>query len=396
MKIGLDVAQTCVERAGCAWHADALSRAIVAEGLPLGHTFELYHHFGDWINHDTHRGTKIDDPRVTAPLRGMDAAAARTFWRDIASGEPLPGKPDVVVSFSYHAPKMPHTKLVYTVHDVVFWTYPGFATDETRLLCQRELLQALSRAAGFLFVSDHTRREFNLMLPGWLEATDRPHALSRGASRFPLAHSARSWSADTPWLMVGSLEPRKNHVCALDAYELYLKHSSQRRPLLFAGGNGWKSEALQARIRAITESGVPVRALGYVSDDELAQLYQNSFALLVPSWHEGFGLPLVEAMSAGLPALASLRASLPELGGEGARYIAPENPEGYAAAMLALEADQQGYTRRSEASLERGRAFSWKSTAKSVVAFVEQVAGNKSPDLATESSPVRDNLEPTS
>lgn len=395
MKIGLDVAQTCVERAGCAWHADALSRAIVAQGLPLGHTFELYHHFGDWINHDTLRGTMIDDPRVAAPLRGMDAATARTFWRNVESGGALPGKPDVVLSFSYHAPKIPHTKLVYTVHDLVFWMYPDFATDATRLLCQREVLQALSRAAGFLFVSDYTRREFKLMLPGWLEATNRPYALSPGASRFPSASSARGWSAETPWLMVGSLEPRKNHACALDAYELYLKHSPQRRPLLFAGGNGWKSDSLQARVRTMIENGVPVQTLGYVSDDDLARLYQSSFALLAPSWHEGFGLPLVEAMSAGLPALASLRASLPELGGDAARYIAPENPEGFAAAMLALEADQPGYTRRSEAALQRSRAFSWQATAKSVLSFVDQLTGNKPPDPADQPATARDSVDPT-
>jgi len=373
MKIGLDVAQTCVERAGCAWHADALSRALIAEGLPRGHTFELYHHFGDWINHDTQRGTMIDDPRITAPLRGMDSVTARKFWQEIESGEPLPGKPDVVLSFSYHAPKMPHTRLVYTVHDLVFWMYPDFATDTTRLLCQRELLQALSRAAGFLFVSDYTRREFKLMLPGWLESTERPYALSPGASRFPPADAPRSWSADSPWLMVGSLEPRKNHACALDAYELYLKHSSHRRPLLFAGGKGWKSAALETRIKVMSESGIPVQALGYVPDAELQQLYQSSFALLAPSWHEGFGLPLVEAMSAGLPALASLRASLPEIGGDAARYIAPENPDGFAAAMLALEADQPGYARRAEAALQRGRAFSWSTTAQSVLTFLEQL-----------------------
>ena len=373
MKIGLDVAQTCVERAVCAWHADALTRALIAQGLPRGHSFELYHHFGDWINHDTRRGTMIDDSRVTAPLHGMDAGSARKFWQEIESGEPLPGKPDIVLSFSYHAPKLPHTRLVYTVHDLVFWMYPDFATDATRLLCQRELLQALSRAAGFLFVSDYTRREFSLMLPGWLESTKRPFALSPGASRFAAAESPRVWMADTPWLMVGSLEPRKNHSCALDAYEIYLKHSSQRRPLLFAGGNGWKSAALQARVNMLIEQGVPVRALGYVSDDELAQLYRTSFALVAPSWHEGFGLPLVEAMSAGLPALASLRASLPEIGGDAPRYVAPENPEGFAAAMLALEADQETYARRAEAALQRGRTFSWATTATAVLEFVERL-----------------------
>jgi glycosyltransferase involved in cell wall biosynthesis len=123
----------------------------------------------------------------------------------------------------------------------------------------------------------------------------------------------------------------------------------------------------------MAESGIPVRSLGYVPDAELQQLYQRSFALLATSWHEGFGLPLVEAMTAGLPALASLRGSLPEIGGDAVRYIAPENPEGFAAAMLALEADQPAYARRAEAALQRGRAFSWQATAQCVLTFLEQL-----------------------
>lgn len=379
MKIGLDVAQTCAERAGCAWHADALSRALIAEGLPQGHTFELYHHFGDWINDSTERGTMVDDPRVAAPLRGMDPVSARKFWHEVETGEPLPGKPDVVLSFSYHAPKLPHSRLVYTVHDLVFWMYPEYSTFATRLVCQRELLQATARADGFLFVSNYTRREFDLMLPRWLESTQRPYALSPGASRFALADKPRTWSADAPWLMVGSLEPRKNHACALDAYETYLSRSPRPRPLIFAGGRGWKSEALHARIDALIERGLPITRLGYVSDADLGNLYARSFGLLVPSWHEGFGLPLVEAMSFGLPALVSLRASLPEIGDDAARYIAPENPEGFAAAMLAMDIDQVGYARRAEAALQRARAFSWTTTARNVLDFLQRLPARTPP-----------------
>jgi glycosyltransferase involved in cell wall biosynthesis len=387
MKIGLDVAQTCVERAGCAWHADALSRALINIGLPRGHTFELYHHFGDWINHDPSSGTFVDDPRVTAPLRRMNPPAAREFWRQVESGEPLPGKPDVVLSFSFHAPKMPHTKLVYTVHDLVFWMHPHFATDATRLLCQREILQALSRAAGFLFVSEHTRQEFEVMLPGWLQSTQRPHTLSPGASRFPGAPEPRAWSPAAPWLMVGSLEPRKNHAAALDAYEIYLEHSVQRRPLLLAGGAGWKSDDLHRRIAGMNGRGLPVRALGYVSDQRLAELYLGSFALLMPSWHEGFGLPLVEAMSVGLPALISSKASLLEIGGNAVRSLEPDNPEGWAAAMLALENDPANYAQRAQAALERGRDYAWPATARRVLDFIERLAmngGTRSAEVPTQ------------
>lgn len=373
MKIGLDVAQTAVERAGCAWHADALSRALIAAGIPRGHTFELYHHFGDWINHDPRSGTFVDDPAVTAPLRGMNPIEAKKFWREIESGEPLPGKPEVVLSFSFHAPRLPHAKLVYTVHDVAFWLHPAFATATNRLLCQREMLQALARAAGFLFVSRSTQREFDQMLGGWLEQTGRPHSISPGASRFAPAAVPHAYGADSPWLMVGSLEPRKNHGGALDAYELYFQRSAQRRPLLLAGGSGWMSEPIQARIGALIGRGMPVRWLGYVPDRELAGMYQTSFALLAPSWHEGFGLPLVEAMGAGLPAIAANRGSLPENGGDAAILVEPDNAASIADAMLALESDAAEYARRAAASLARGCTFSWVATAQTVLDFVERL-----------------------
>jgi glycosyltransferase involved in cell wall biosynthesis len=370
MKIGLDVSQTCAERAGCAWYADALARALIAEGLPRGHTFELYHHFGDWINGDTSRGTLIDDPRVTAPLRSMTAAAARKFWHEVATGEPLPGKPDVVFSFNFHAPKMPHTKLVYTVHDLAFWTHPDFATDETRLVCQREMLQALARAAGFLFVSQHTQDEFELLLPAWLRLNQRPHGLAPGASRFPAPVVPAGLAADAaPWLVVGSLEPRKNHAAVLDAYEIYRAQAPRPRPLVLAGGPGWKSAAVQRRLAALRDRGAPVNYLGYVPDSELAALYATSFALIAPSWHEGFGLPLVEAMTAGLPVIASERASLPEVGGRAALYFPPESPAALADAMLTLDSEPGAAASRAAASRERSLAFSWAATAKSVLEF---------------------------
>lgn len=373
MKIGLDVAQTCVERAGCAWHADALSRALIAAGLPRGHAFVLYHHFGDWINADPGRGTFVAAPGVSSPMRGLNPIDARKLWREIEGGEPLPDKPDVVLSFSFHAPKLPHARLVYTVHDVAFWLHSSFATEATRLLCQREMLQAVSRAAGFLFVSRSTQREFDQMLGGWLEQTGRPHALSPGASRFPAAATPRAYAADAPWLMVGSLEPRKNHAGALDAYERYLAHSTQGRPLVFAGGAGWKSTELQARIEALTAAGAPIRNLGYVRDADLAELYRNSFALLAPSWHEGFGLPVVEAMNTGLPVITSDRGSLSEVGGEAAIRIDPDRPDELARAMLALEDSPPTYALRAAASLARSAAFSWDATAKTVLDFVERL-----------------------
>ena len=373
MKIGLDVAQTCVERAGCAWYADAMSRALVRAGLDRGHTFELYHHFGNWINTDVSRGTVIEDPRVQCPLQAMSASTARSFWADIAQGKPLPGSPDVVLSFSYQAPKISSAKLVYTVHDLVFWLHPEFATDETRLLCQRETLLALKRAAAFLFVSHHTQKDFDYILPGWLAETKRPTHIAPGASRFVAPRIDRRWSATTPWLMVGSIEPRKNHAAVFDAYEQYFLTSKYRRPLLIVGGSGWNSDELHARMAALATRGLPVRYRGYVPDDELIHCYAGSFGLLAPSWHEGFGLPVVEALTSGLPVLASNYGSLPEIAGEAAEYFPPNAPQQLAARMLLWESEPEAYQARVAAALRRAQAFSWDLTANSVLEFIARL-----------------------
>lgn len=173
--------------------------------------------------------------------------------------------------------------------------------------------------------------------------------------------------------MVGSLEPRKNHLAALAAYELYHAHSAVRRPLVFTGGAGWKSDVIRARLAELQQRAVPVRWLGFVPDSALAALYPSAFGVLMPSWHEGFGVPVVEAMAAGVPVIASERTSLPEVGGSAAIYFPPDQPALLAEAMLALENEPGARDRRALASLDRSRAFSWEATAKSVLEFAERL-----------------------
>ena len=183
MKVGIDVAQTAAERAGCAWYADALARALVTVGRPEGHEYVLYHQFGDWINGEPGHGTYLTGRDVQMPMRMMLPIPARALWRQIEAGEAvLPGEPDVVVASSFHAPRVAPAKLIYVVHDMVFWTHPDFATDTTRLVCQRELGQAIAHASAFVFVSEATQSDFESFFPGWLQSSGRPH---RVAGRAP-------------------------------------------------------------------------------------------------------------------------------------------------------------------------------------------------------------------
>ena len=131
MRIGFDVAQTCVEKAGCGWYADALIHAMVR--LAPQHDYAIYHHFAGWINATTSAGTTFAGADAAEPFRELSASQAESAWDRIRAGEPLPGQPDIVHANCYQAPRLTGTKLVYTVYDISFWMVPEYTTEANRL-----------------------------------------------------------------------------------------------------------------------------------------------------------------------------------------------------------------------------------------------------------------------
>ncbi len=369
LKIGFDVAQTCDAKAGCAWYADALIRAMVQ--IAPQHEYYLYHHFGHKRPLHTQHGTRLEGPGVHHPLLGCSRADAAAIWKAVAQGKgTLPGRPDIVQSNSFQAPAVGRARLVVVVHDVSFWACPEFTTEANRLNCQRGLCEALQRADGFLFVSKASRAEFERLLPGWLQANGVPHAAIPEASRIqpPPAPQAPGGY----WLAVGSIEPRKNYRTLLEAMRLYWQRSPRRLPLRMAGGKGWKSRAVLTEIAAMERAGM-VRRLDYVPDAALPELYAGAAGLLFPSWYEGFGLPVLEAMACGCPVICSNRSSLPEIGGDAATYIDPASPEALCAAMLGLEAGEAGRAAIIAAGQRQAARFSWEATARATLDFYEEV-----------------------
>jgi glycosyltransferase involved in cell wall biosynthesis len=364
MRIGFDVAQTCEPKAGCGWVADLMARAL-AEEAPKDE-ISLYHHFGTWLNEDTSKGTHLLQQNITEPFLSLSVAAARELWTAVDSGQgELPGNPEIVHSNCYQAPRVGSAKLVYTVHDVSFWVYPEFTTEVNRLVCQQGVLGAVSRADGLVFVSESTRREFEKMFPGLCHRRNIAAVVAPNASRYLLLSTPRLEVSSGGWLAVGSLEPRKNYGALLDALERYWPRSKGRRPLTIAGGSGWKSQKLRHRIQELEQRGL-VRYLGYVSEERLEQLYREAFALVFPSHYEGFGMPIVEAMSQGCPVITRRNSSLEEVGGSAALYY-NDTVEDLVQWMLNLENSPDLCFERSRLSLAQARKFDWSISARFVL-----------------------------
>jgi alpha-1,3-rhamnosyl/mannosyltransferase len=205
-------------------------------------------------------------------------------------------------------------------------------------------------------VSEYTRSmiERHLGVP--------PERISVCPSGAPPWQRRRDPAPGGPILFIGTLDPRKNIPALLRAYGSLVARLPDAPPLLLAGAAGPRSADV---LRTIAEPPLAgrVRHLGYVTDDERQRLYAEASMLVLPSYDEGFGVPLLEAMTLGVPAIAARRGALPEVGGDAAILFEPDDDAALAAAMNALLTSPERARIAADAGVERARAFSWEATA---------------------------------
>jgi glycosyltransferase involved in cell wall biosynthesis len=270
---------------------------------------------------------------------------------------------------------------VVTVYDLFFLDEPDKADREARRVFARRIAASLADADGVLTISEFTRRalltRFALdekkvrATPLGLGAVFReePAAEALTARRAALALPERFL------LFVGAIEPRKNLPNLLSALGL-LRRRGLEVPLIVVGRDGEDSPAVRKRL---AELGLEeaVRFLGYRPEREIRDLYRLASVFVYPSFSEGFGLPVVEAMASGVPVVASAAGALPEVGGDAVRYVRPGDPEDIAAGIAELLSDGAAARRLCAAGRRRAALFSWEKTAAATLTFYEEVAGRQ-------------------
>jgi glycosyltransferase involved in cell wall biosynthesis len=164
-------------------------------------------------------------------------------------------------------------------------------------------------------------------------------------------------------LFVGTLEPRKNLMTLLKAFEEVLSHTDLSPQLVIAGKEGWLMSETREYIEQARLAD-RIRVTGYVSDDELRALYSSCTALVYPSTYEGFGLPPLEAMACGAPVVASKIESIAEVTGNAACLFPPTDHRELASLIIGLVRDEKKREHFSEVGLARSRDFTWERTAR--------------------------------
>jgi glycosyltransferase involved in cell wall biosynthesis len=259
----------------------------------------------------------------------------------------LPRGADLFHGLNQRLPRLPFRRAIATFHDLFVMT-GEYSTAEFRARFTTQAREAAARADAIIAVSEFTRSQVVSLLG--VEAA-RVHVVHHGIRTLTTTPAP---AREPVILSVGALQKRKNIARLVEAFE----RLDSGWHLVLAGSNGYGAEEILARIAA-SPARERIRATGYVSPGELAAWYARASIFAFPSLDEGFGMPVLEAMAAGVPVIASLRSALPEVAGDAALLVDPGDTDALRDALRNLIANTELRCELTRRGIERARTFTW-------------------------------------
>jgi glycosyltransferase involved in cell wall biosynthesis len=256
------------------------------------------------------------------------------------------------------------------IHDVAPITNPQWFEPASSFRFERYLKAHLEHDSHFFCISQYARAQLCNVAAEMGRPDPSTSVLPMGALKADALPSPEVPGSSPMLLMVGTLEPRKNHAFAIDLFDR-LDSEGIDVELQLVGSRGWKSSDLVARITGHRHYGERLRWRSGLSDNALAELYTDAAAVLVPSLDEGFGLPVIEALAHGTPVIASDHPALREAGGTYARYAGSSDRWHSMVTHLLDPAEQAAVRNR----LTRYRPASWDDSAAALNSKLSELAG---------------------
>ncbi|MFA5945618.1 MAG: glycosyltransferase family 1 protein [Patescibacteria group bacterium] len=293
----------------------------------------------------------------------------------------LPKTPDVWI-FPNHNVIKTNLPYLFTVHDVSFLIFPKFFSRKDRLARKLQKIDVLcTNAQGILAVSEATASDVH----GYYKIPNEKIAVTHlgvDQTKFvpreqPSDKTFRAtYDLNREYLLcAATLEPRKNIEGVIEAYDSFRSKGGVPLPLVIMGGNGFHHRrVLEAQERAMF--GADIRFLGYVPEKHKPAVFRGASAFLFPSFYEGFGLPVLEAMASGVPVITSFTSSLAEITADSAILVDPLNVEDITQALLQLFHETDGEKLRTtliKKGLEQAKMFTWKETARKTLETLESI-----------------------
>ncbi|ELR96682.1 glycosyltransferase family 1 protein [Gloeocapsa sp. PCC 73106] len=253
------------------------------------------------------------------------------------------------------------SKNILTIHDLTFLKYPQYVSSIVKTYYSR-IKKCLTWSDLIITFSENTKQEISY----YFNVNPEKIVITPQASRFFEVNSV-SYHFDYPYLLfVSTLEPRKNIINLIKAYN-YIKEKYQvPHHLVLIGQKGWSYKGI---LEAINTSPYveTIHHLDYLSDQLVAWFYSKAEAFVYPSYYEGFGLPILEAMTLGAPVITSNTSSLPEVAGDCALLINPQDYLELGEAMIRIISDRQLRQELVKKGKARSKLYSWEKTAQATL-----------------------------
>lgn len=375
LPVTIDIGPAVHQGAGLSRYAERLVATLAAQQPDL----ELSLFYNDHSHHQP--------PTSLAGIPVSKVHMGQYNWRLQALGSQMSGRTMKQVSAMvqaggvYHAtehllPKLP-CPTIMTVHDLIFERYPQHHTWRNVQFLRTAMPRFVRAASAIIAISKRTRDD---LIEFYQTPTEKIHVIYEGidkrfrpASEAEIARVKAEYSPDRPWLlMVGTLEPRKNHAAAIRALRL-LKREGFPHRLLCVGGKGWLFGQVNALVAELGLKNDVVFA-GYAPDADLAPLYSGADCSLVPSLYEGFGFPVLEAMACNTPVVCSNTSSLPEVAGDAAVLIPPTDYHAIADAVRLVLTQPEYANMLRVRGIGQAAKFRWENCAAETAALYHAVA----------------------
>ena len=275
-------------------------------------------------------------------------------------------KADVFLSMDGYCSLRTKVPTVMVTHDIAHVHYPGQVPAAARWYYQYFVPRYLQRADELVTVSNFCRQDIHAQY-GVPAEQIRVAGNAAKPSFVPLSNTEKDTvkqqysKGEDYFFYLGALHPRKNIIRLLQAFDLFKKQTGSSMKLLVGGRLAWQSGSIKVAYENAS-SRADIHFLGYVSDEDLPRLTGAALALTYVSLFEGFGVPIIEAMQAGVPVMTSNVSSMPEVAGDAALLVDPTDEQQIAQGMQQLMADQQLRQTLIAKGMQRAAQFSWENT----------------------------------
>ncbi|PIP32191.1 hypothetical protein COV53_00325 [Candidatus Gottesmanbacteria bacterium CG11_big_fil_rev_8_21_14_0_20_37_11] len=375
MKIAIDISQIVYNGTGVANYTEYLVKNLIKydhknQYILFGFSLRKLHILKAFI-----RDIKKDNDNFEYKLFPIPQSILTKLWNKVHKFnlENLINNVDLIHSSDWIQPRS-KAKKITTVHDLVVYKYPEFShpkiieNQKNRLYwvkkeCDMVIADSVSTRNDLISVLKFNPSKIEVVYPGLAEEF-KPATIEE-KNRVKYKYNLQ----DDYILAVGTLEPRKNIKAIINSFNKLLANQliiSRKKPieLIIVGKQGWNFQIHNSRY---------IRMLGYVGKQDLPALYSAASLFVYPSFYEGFGLPVLEAMSCGCPVITSNRGSLREVSGQAALFVDPDLHDDILDKMIKLIIDKDLKFNLITEGFKRSRMYNWKKAVSKMIDIYESV-----------------------